>query len=144
MKNAKRELQAFFRAGCPNIGAPTTLRLPDARVDRLSKVQGYDTNMLNKVALGCAVVLLAMLLLKSNRSSGFTQGATEYKSVAVEHSINIATGEEVSGGNSGTARYNSTQLVLDDYASQGWDLVTASYWLDNGSVRGRLILRRKR
>jgi len=120
------------------------LSLPDARLDPLSRVQRYDTNMFNKVALGCTVVLLAMLLLQSNRSNGYTQGATEYKSVAVEHFINIATGEEVSGGESGTVRYNSTQLVLDDYSSQGWELVTASYWSDNGSVRGRLIFRRKR
>ena len=100
--------------------------------------------MLNKVALGCTMCLLALLVLHSNRSSVYAQGATEYKSVLVEHFIKIATGEEVSGGDSRTVRYDSTQLVLDDYASHGWELVTASYWLDNGSVRGRLIFRRKR
>ena len=94
------------------------------------------------------MALLAVLVLQSNRSTVLAKGATEYKAVPVEQSVNIETGQIVNSGDVRTTRFNKTQIVLDEYASQGWELATASYWVDppssNGMLKGTLIFRRKR
>ena len=96
--------------------------------------------MFFKICLVLIVGLLAATLMNQrSQNAVHAQAAIEYKVVEVE----IYVTDEKSAFKRGTKLY-STQEALDEYSKAGWELVTASYEIDNNNNRrGRLIFKRR-
>lgn len=94
---------------------------------------------MRKLWLLLAAVLL-VVLIGGYRWQVKAQGSPQYKVVDVEVYESVETGLFRS------QRLITTQSVLDQYAKEGWELVTASYYDDphsSGRAVGKLIFHKR-
>ena len=90
-----------------------------------------------------AGLLTAILVTRRPQEVAHAQGRIEYKLVRTEVYL-TPDGQEVSGGEN--VRYFRTQDALNEYAKDGWQLVTASYVAEANSAPrtvGHLIFMKK-
>jgi hypothetical protein len=85
-------------------------------------------------------LLMAILMNQRSQEVVHAQPRIVYKAVEVEVFL-TPDGKVVGGGEN--AKYFSTQNALDEYAKNGWELVTAVYDHQDGPRRGHLIFMRK-
>jgi Domain of unknown function (DUF4177) len=87
-----------------------------------------------------AGLLTAILVTQRPQEVAHAQGRIEYKFVRTEVFLAL-DGKEVSGGEN--VRYFRTQDALNEYAKEGWQLVSASYAAENGRNVGYVIFMKK-
>jgi len=104
--------------------------------------------MFTKVCFVLVAALLATLLVANRPSEvAHAQRRIEYKFVRTEVFLTADGKEATSGGEN--IRFYRTQDALNEYAKNGWELVTASYVMDvmggNSAPRavGQLIFMKK-
>jgi hypothetical protein len=94
-----------------------------------------------KACLVSIIVLLAAILMTQRAEKVVhAQGHIEYKVVDVEVDVPADWKSTLSGGDT---KYITTQDALNEYGKNGWQLVSANYWLQGGYRSGRLIFTRK-